>query len=255
MHVLVHIPYSPWSFRARQALDAQGITWRGRHYLPTLGEPGLRLRLRQARGPVTVPVLLPDDGPPITDSFAIAEWAAARSNEPLVTDGTREACRRWNAVASGVMEAGRARTTVRVRTDPVALQESLPGFLQPLGPVGRFVGRDATARILRKYGADAASPEVWHARMADGLRQLRDGLAGRPWLLDGFSYADVTGATALAFVRPHAEAPLGPRSRVAWTEPDLAETYADLLGWRDAVVAEVKRRCQSQGGRSSSSAR
>ena len=49
-----------------------------------------------------------------------------------------------------------------------------------------------------------------------------------------------TVSEALSFVRPHVDAPLGPKGRLRWTEPDLAERYADLLGWGNRVLAHAR---------------
>jgi glutathione S-transferase len=39
-------------------------------------------------------------------------------------------------------------------------------------------------------------------------------------------------------VKPHARATVGPRTREAWTQPELAREFADVLAWRDAVYAK-----------------
>jgi glutathione S-transferase len=62
MTELLALPFSPWSEKARWALDARGVPYDYRRYQPILGEPALRAKLRRARGPVTVPVLTTIDG-------------------------------------------------------------------------------------------------------------------------------------------------------------------------------------------------
>lgn len=240
--LLVHIPYSPWSVRARLALDVQGVPYRSRAYVPTLSEPGLRWKLRRARARVTLPILFPPDGPPVEDSLDIALWGAARAKEPIVTDAERDDVIAWDAAASAMLEAGRARTTGRVAADPEALRESLPPEVRWTGPLGLAIGRDAARRLLVKYGAGGRTQDDWHHVLAEGCEKLRAGLGGRDWLLGRFTYADLTAAIGLSFVRPHERAPLGPRSRERWTEPDLAERYADLLAWRDRVIARARER-------------
>ena len=238
--LLVHIPYSPWSVRARMALDAQGVAYRPQAYTPTLSELGVRWKLGRARGRMTLPILFPADGPPLEDSLDIALWGAARSTRPIVADAERAEVIAWNDAASAMLEAGRARTTVRVTADPEALRESIPPQIRWMGPIGLAIGRDGGRRLLRKYGADGRTSEDWLRVMAEGCGRLRSSLAGREWLLGRFTYADLTAAIGLSFVRPHEKAPLGPRSRERWTEPDLAEQYADLLLWRDRVLAHVR---------------
>lgn len=242
MHALSFAPFSPWSMRARFALDAQGIAYQARSYVPAVSEPGLRWRLGDWRGRITVPVLFPDDGPPVRESFDIAAWGAARSARPLITDENREGCRRVDALSNRALEAGRARTTRLVSEDPAALRESMPPAVAALGPLGQAIGRKTTRDLLRKYGAEGVGEAEAVARLRSALLELRGALAGRAWVLGSFSYADVTGAMALGFVSPHARAPLGPASRPLWTVQALATEFSDLVAWRDRVVDEVKRR-------------
>lgn len=228
--------------RARLALDAQGIPYRAVHYVPTVSEPVLRWRLRDWRGRVTVPVLIPDDGPPLRESFEIASWGAARSARPLITAQNRGGCEHIDDLSNRALEAGRARTTQLVSGNAAALRESLPPVVAALGPLGRAIGRKATRDLLRKYGAERVTEAEAVARLRSALLELRAALAGREWVLGEFSYADVTGAMALGFVSPHARAPLGPASRPLWTVEPLAAEFADLVSWRDRVVDEVRRR-------------
>src|SRR6185369_10337053 len=72
MTELIGIPYSPWSEKARWALDVRRVPYVSRLYKPLVGEPMLRLALRRWRGAVSVPVLREDNGRMLADSLAIA---------------------------------------------------------------------------------------------------------------------------------------------------------------------------------------
>lgn len=233
---LVTIAYSPWSRRAKHALDAMGVDYALRAYVPTLSEPRLRLDLRRPFGKVTLPVLLRADGPPICDSLDIVRWAAARSDRPVITPANEAEVVRWSAMSDRLMEAGRIRTARRVLADPAAQTASLPAPLRPLGPAGRLLARDAARRLLRKYGEDS-SDDALLAAMRAVLDEARATLDGRETLLDRPSYADHCLAWALVFVRPHERQRIAPAAARCWTEPELAERYADLLAWRDRVLA------------------
>jgi len=244
MPTLVSIAYSPWSIRTRFALDAMGVRYEKRAYIPVLSEPRLRFGLRRFTGKVTVPVMFLDDGTVLDDSLDIVLWANSRSDRPLVPEGEVDTVRTWNGVAEVLLAAGRLRTTRRLQNTPEALSESLPSPIRMLGPVGMVIGRDATRRLLEKYPADDTLD-----RMTEALGSLRAALTrgeDRPvaptdrLITDRLTYADITCAVGLSFVKPHDKHPLGPVSRQCWTEPDLADHNPDLLQWRDAVMAEAR---------------
>ncbi len=244
MHDLYQIHYSPWSERARFALDACGVRYNRIEFIATLGEPALRHRLGRWRGKLSVPVFFPDGGPPLDDSFDIARWASEHSDTDLLPNADRDAIRGWNEVANRALEAGRILTTLAVREQPQALRESLPRPIQRLGPLGVWIGRDVTRRLLTKYATADASPDAHRHTMRQALLEIRAGLDDRDTLLQSFSYADITVAVGLQFVAPpaHPWIRLGPTSRPCWTQPALAEEFADLLAWRDRVYEQWRTR-------------
>jgi glutathione S-transferase len=237
MSTLVSIAYSPWSLRARLALDEAGVDVRIQPYLPGLSEPGLRWRLGRWRGPVTVPVLFREHAPPLTDSLDIARWADAQGGATLFPD--EDAVLRWCAWSDRALAAGRRRTTRRALADPVALRASLPPAIAALGPLGMVIGRDAARRLLRKYASadEAADDAADLDALEEALEELATAVSTRPFLVgDHLSYADLTAAMGLSFVRPHADHPLSAPARRAWTEPALAAAYGPLLAWRDRIL-------------------
>ncbi|MFT4626864.1 MAG: glutathione S-transferase [Myxococcota bacterium] len=237
---LVSIPFSPWSIRAKLALEAMGVPFALRTYVPGVSEPRVRLELRRPVGRLTLPVLL-HDGPPIDDSLAIVKWGSARSERPLITAESSGAVEYWCRVADRLLAAGRIRTTHKVLGDPDALSESLPAFMQPLGPLGLAVGRAEAHRLLRKYD-NGAGPAAQSARMREQLQVIAEALGSRDTMLPEFSYADVALAVGLSFVQPHRSHPLGARARSCWTSDDLSAGFASLLEWRDRVYVEIDRR-------------
>jgi glutathione S-transferase len=52
--VLVGEGFSPWTEKARWALDHHGIRYRCEEYVPLAGEPWLRLRARRFHGRISV---------------------------------------------------------------------------------------------------------------------------------------------------------------------------------------------------------
>src|SRR5690606_17418493 len=97
MRSLVGLVYSPWTQRARWALDHHRVVYRSEPYTPLLGELALRRRLGRFRGRVSVPVLF-TDAAVIDDSVAIARHAeAVGSGGPRFADA--DAVTRWVALA------------------------------------------------------------------------------------------------------------------------------------------------------------
>ena len=239
--LLTALPNSPWSEKARWALDHHRIDYLEEVYTPLLSEPALRWRLRRARGRVTVPILFAG-GEAYTDSTDIAEYAERRgSGAPLFRRGLERDIARWIEVGDAAMSAGRALVSSRVAGDPQAQSEVLPDLIprplrRPLGPVAR-VG----VHYLRKKYRAGDDEHRSRDQLRVALLELRAALAdGRRYLLGDFSYADIAMAAALQFVCPVADQyiPLGPASRRAWTDLDLAGELTDLIEWRDQLYGE-----------------
>lgn len=235
--VLVEVPYSPWSRRARQALAAEGVPFRRRTYVPLADEPWLRWRTRRWRGLISVPVLLTPEGP-VADSFVIAQWASARGAGRMVPEALREPIAEVVALSELALGAGRLQATARLHADPVAVREQVPRHLRALGPLGPIVARYVAGGIVRKYRhLTEGDPSEVHAA---ALTQLADRLGDRPYAVgDRLSFADLAAASAVTFIAPPADAPLKPASRAAFSDPELAARFADLIARRDRVEAEL----------------
>ena len=237
---LIALDYSPWSRKARWALDHHRLRYDYVEYLPMVGALYLRAKARRPFGLVTVPLLIQDELPQeprlLRDSFDIARFADGVGREDSLAV---EASRGWNEASERMMSAGRALAAVAVLEEPRAQQEILPGqFPDPLRPVLRPVARLGARYLGRKYGF-APSERIEHRRtLHRGLMELRRALEGRDHLLERFSYADVAMAIALQFVQPvQGWIPLAPVSRQCWTQEELAEEFDDLLAWRDELFA------------------
>jgi glutathione S-transferase len=127
MTELLGLPYSPWTEKARWALDARGVPYEFRHYQPLLGEPALRAKLRRLRGRVSVPVLTDDAGAVVGDSADIARWADGRGEGPTFFPAEHaDAIAEWVALSERALAAGRALALARVLEDDEALLELVP---------------------------------------------------------------------------------------------------------------------------------
>jgi glutathione S-transferase len=237
----VALPMSPWSERARFALDHHGIDYREDAYVPLLGELALRVRTGVYRGRISVPVLF-HEGHVIRDSVEIARYVdRLGKGTSLFPEGAEAEIARYVELTNTLMDAGRVLGVPRMAQSAEARHESLPSFMPaPLRSALRPLAGMGMAYIARKYRLSAQAPQEARDTMRRILEQLRAGLKGRSTLLSDFTFADLTTAVALGAVRPveHPALPLGPGMRAAFTEPLLVEEFGDLLAWRDRLYAE-----------------
>lgn len=255
MNELLGLPYSPWSEKAKWALEARGVAYRFKTYQPLLGEPMLRLKTGRWAGKVTVPVLTTDDGTTLTDSLDIARWADGRGEGPALFPAGRDAeVLAWVERSERALFAGRALSLARTSADPAALLEMVPRPLRGTGALARGLALFGIRRTLRKYGATRAANDAHEAALTAELEALRAALASAPraaaaadatpvTLLGAFSFADVAATQCLAFVCPPAFGlRIGPANRRAFTDEPLRERFRDLVAWRDAVYEKHRPR-------------
>jgi glutathione S-transferase len=241
---LISLHLSPWSEKARWALDHHRVPYAVEPYMPMLGEPLLRLRTGRLTGPVTVPILFDGDDA-LFDSFAIARHAERKgSGAPLFPAEHLAEITRWNDRTNEALTAGRAVVLTRMKTSLGAQQEALPRFI----PAALRTALASTSQLILRFMASkydiARGLEGAEARVTAVFDELRAALDGRAYLLDGdLTYADITAAVMLQMVRPVRDAfiRLGPATRACWTSPELEKRYPDLLEWRDQLYDKHRR--------------
>ncbi len=243
MRTLYGLSYSPWTEKARWALDHHRVAYRYREHLPLIGEPLLRWRTPRGTRPA-VPLLI-DDGEAFPGSFTIARRAEELGQgEPLFSAADLPAIQRWEADSEQVLSAARARVVARLIRNPQAQAESLPAFLPSgLRPLLAPTAKLGARFVARKHQAHGDAEAAIRDTVIPALERLREALGGRPYVLGHFSYADITAALMLQCVRPVDDRflPLGPGTREAWSDAALAERFADLLAWRDGLYAKHRR--------------
>jgi glutathione S-transferase len=245
---LVQLSYSPWSERARWALDHHGFAYRTIEHMPFLGE--LRLRRIVGRGRRrTVPVLI-DGATVLTESWDIVKYAdRSGAGTKLIPADQEGAIREWTALADAASAEGRALVVSALRASDGALDETLPLPLPTaLLPVIRPVTRFGMSWFARKYGMSTEPAEAVEARLRPTLDRLRHAVAASPYVLRGFSYADIAMATLLQGISPvgNGYIRLGSATRRAWTRPALEKEYADVIRWRDNLYATHRGRATAQ---------
>ena len=237
---LLSLHYSPWSERARWALDFQGIEYRLVQHVPFLGERRLRKVVGQHVGRGTVPVLVTAGGV-LRDSWDIALYADQHgSREKLVPPELAAPLRELNELAESTMVRSRVLVTAALLESDAALEQglprSVPAFVRPLlRPLARY----GTRWFARKYGLDLADLDTPRRVLAQALVLLRERYAERTYLFDRFTYGDIVFCSLLQGVRPVDDRylRLWPAWREAFTQPALAEQFGDLLERRDRIYA------------------
>jgi glutathione S-transferase len=241
----VVLPVSPWSERARWALDHHGLAYRTIEHVPFLGERRLRRLARSKPGErATVPVLRAG-GQVLSDSWDIALYADREGRgSKLLPAGAEAEIRRWNDLAERTMMAGRAITVRALLASNAALVESLPPDVplvlrRLLVPFTRY----GTRWFARKYALDLHDTRTPHEALRAALDALRKAIAGSGYVLGQFGYADIVMATMLQGVVPVSDdyLPIGAATRQAFTLPELGAAYADVIAWRDGVYERHRR--------------
>lgn len=233
---------SPWTERARWALDHHKMAYAYHEHVPMLGEVLLRRKARTSKASVP---LLSDGDDVVMGSLEIAKHAEReRGGAPLFPAGKDDEVDHWADVAERITKAGRDRLLCRMVASRKAQAESLPSFV-PGGLRGALAPTAGMAiRFLaRKYGSgsDLAAAETRaEETIRPLLEEIREAIKDGGYVLskDCFTFADVAVASSLQVLRPRTEMTLGPATREAWTNEKLADEYEDLVAWRDTVYAK-----------------
>ena len=235
---LVVLGYSPWSERARWALDHHGLRYELVRHEPFIGERKLRRLVGNKSKRPTVPVLITPEGL-LTESWDIVAYADRLGSRPKLIPAAHEAAiREITALSNEAMASGRALVVSAMLASNAALDDALPPFVPRwLRPLFRPLSRYGTAWFGRKYDVDLKDTETPRRVVRGVLEQFRARLSGRPYVLDSFSYADIVVCSVLQGIRPpqtdHVR--LRPGTRAAFTQAELAAEFEDLLTWRDAL--------------------
>lgn len=243
MNELTGMYFSPWTERARWALDHHKIPYQYTEYTTLLGQPLLRLKAGKPFGKVSVPLLItPNER--LNDSFEIAAYADTKSTGyPLIPSAHLAEIRRWTESAEVALYSARLRATRRIQASREALADRLPGYtpkfmrsaLTPMAYV-------ATEYILRKYRLEEDSDEALLRNMDGFFDKADKALNGRKFVFEKFSFADIVIATAIQAITPVDDKYiyLGLPSRRCMCEPYLADKYSPLIQWRDGIYEQYR---------------
>jgi glutathione S-transferase len=243
MYDLIGMYFSPWTERARWALDYHKLLYRYIEYTTLLGQPLLRLKTGKMFSKVSVPLLI-TSSQRLNDSFDIAKFSDVDSrNSSLVPAPHVDEIKEWTDSAELALCSARIRATRRISASVEALADRLPGYTpgflrKALAPMAYV----ATQYILRKYRLENDGNEQLLRNMDDFFDNAAKALNGRQCVFETFSFADIVIATSLQALVPVADRYiyLGAPSRKCMCEPDLATKYSSLVKWRDVVYEQYR---------------
>lgn len=241
MRTLYGLYASPWTEKARWALDHHSVTYVFHEHVPLLGEPFLRQKAKRAGAKATVP-LLEDDREVIVGSPEIARHAERIGRgSPLFPSSADDDVQRFSELSDRITDVGRAVVIQRLKGNHAAQRELLPRFVPDMVRGIAAPMTSMAARFLAsKYEVDVDLDTQIAGTLRPALLEVRRALGGRSTLLDAFSWADIAIASALTAVRPHHAASMGPATVATWTQDELAREFDDLLMWRDAVYKNYR---------------
>lgn len=242
---LIGLSYSPWTEKARWALDHHRLSYRYREHLILFGEISLCIRLRCSLGKVTVPALF-DGKVRLSDSCQIARYANERGEGEDLFPANRykeiEECNSWSEAA---LSAGRALLIDRMKNDSEARREALPPWIpRSLQVAFGFLASIGLSYVDRSFGASANPPETNRQELRKILSRLRTVLdrSKTGYLLERFSYADIAMAAIFQVVDPVSDrfVPLGPATRRCFTDDPLRREFQDLIEWRNGIYERYR---------------
>jgi glutathione S-transferase len=222
---MVELYPSPWSERLRWVLDAKGIAYARRPFVPIADEQAHRERT----GITTAPVLLAD-GDVVGDSDAAVDWLEARHPAPALLPeepSLRAQVRAWEVAATeGLAPSGRLLFIGRAKALGI----------QPLAD-----------HFAAKYGWSEAAERRAERLLRTLVLDLARAVDGAPYLVgDRFTRADVTVACMAATVLGH------PADELFQLDPAMRTMFGTALGdepaaaplrrWRDRLYARHRGR-------------
>jgi len=241
MRTLYGLSQSPWTEKARWALDHHSVAYRYHEHVPVLGEVLLRAKARsRPKGTKASVPLLADGNAAFCSSLEIARHAESIGRgEPLFPKDRDDEIVRWADLSDRVIGAGRARVLAGLRVNREAQREALPSFIPGvLRGVLTPMATTAAMFLGSKYDVSRDPDAEGEAVLRPAFEGLRKELGGRPYLLDGFSFADIAMAASLQTLRTRKRSPIGPATRAVWENVTVARDFEDLLDWRDTLYAK-----------------
>jgi glutathione S-transferase len=239
---LFGMSYSPWTQKARWAMDRQGITYKYHEHLVLLGLPELWWKTGASPLSYTLPILK-DGARVLMESWDIARYADEKrqpGKETLFPEDKLSEIEECDRLAETGLDALRALLIRRLMRDKETQREVLPGAIPGFARSAlTSMARMAVGHVQRAFPVQETSDAELESRFEAGLRELRARLKGGGHVVGNrLTYADIGMAMLVQGLEPPSPEYLrmGPGLRRCWSTPRLASEYRDLIEWRDGLL-------------------
>ena len=241
----IQLPVSPWSEKARWALDHSHVAYESIEYIPTISTLAVRWQIKRFTSKLTIPILI-NGNDSFSDSWDIARYAdlqRAEGIESLFPHDQLEEIEAWNDKSEEILGTLRLGALERMKhnrqTQINALPDFFPDALRPyLWPVSWV----AIQTLAQKYQKEGSHPLE---EVAQHFQSLREALnkSANDYILGTFSYADIVMCCSLQMVSPVGDEFLSIDAQIRedWSSPKLKADYQDLVDWRDRIYAKHRK--------------
>ncbi|MCS6985576.1 MAG: glutathione S-transferase N-terminal domain-containing protein [Leptospiraceae bacterium] len=239
---LYGIFYSPWSEKARWALDYHRQIYHWHEYTPLVDS--LQLMWKAKKWRVSVPILI-TPWEVIEGSLNIVRYGEKHGRkEKLLPFSHEEEILDIDALCDVAYRASRAIITARVEDNSEAQKALMPQFIPPsYHEFALPLAKVATLYLERKYSFGGVPLAQHKEVLRSVLQELRQKVRKNKTIFESFTLADISVALTLQFVSPVSDhfIPLSPPLREAFTQEDLAEEFSDLISWRNFIYENYRR--------------
>ena len=236
----VNIALSPWSEKARWAMDYTETHYQSIPFTPMITNLKARYLSKNFTSELTIPIAV--DGQQIlNDSFEIAKNTNNKTqNKNLFPAGYREELSSWNELSEQLLKITRIRVIPRMKANKHLMLALLPSFIPDwLKPFMGAIAKKSLDDLAKKYPVDDQASEK---QLKDGLNRLRTALkeSGGGYILGGFSYADICMSVVFQFIFPVENElfPIDDLVRETWVDESIKEEFSDLIAWRDFIYRQ-----------------
>lgn len=248
---LIGMRFSPYTEKARWALNHHKKTYSYSEHLILFGMPILWWKARKISDNLTVPMMVAHtpDGERLVlgDSWDIALYTdKGGANSPLFPADKMGEIHAINALSEQAFDAGRALYMDRLKKDRAAQAESLPNFIPKfLRPFLTSMVHVALKYISWGFGIERKGIPEYETSMRECLKRYEELLAKVNFegpVLGKFSYADIVMTTSLQFVSPVEPKIFGltPKLIEAWTDSRWETEFPRIFSWRKKIYEKYR---------------